>query len=121
MAGSGGARPNSGRPKGKTGIQANEFIAALEKRLGIPVQEAAAEIAVILFNDFKNGENQKLAVSFWVDIIRRTVQALPQQVEITDVDKLSEQEIEERIKEKFTKRKGLIPPLESSSDDQDKN
>jgi hypothetical protein len=76
---------HAGRPKGSTNkITAVSQIAALQKELGIPFEDAVAKTAGRLYRDFLQDKN----VREWVDVCKhlsnKLTQPLPQEVIIED-------------------------------------
>ena len=104
MAGHGGSRAGSGRPKGSTnGIAVEALRAAFDASLGMPFEQAYAMMGLKLFQDFQKDINVDSAVRFFNRAGDKMIQALPQKIETEDVTSLSKQEIDDRINNLLTR------------------
>jgi hypothetical protein len=113
---SGGYRPGSGAKKGTHRITAKELRDTIEFKLGMSYSEMLAESQVILFNNFKNGENIKEYLSFTENMCKRIVEHQLQEVSFSNpTDDLTNDEIQDRIKALMAKT------AEDDNDAQDNN
>jgi len=103
--GVGGARPNSGRPKGSTnGIRIDTLRLALQNKLGQPFEDVIGLTAVKLFQDFQEDRNVESWVRFSNNVMRYVVQSPQQEIKIDAVDQLyNQEEVQARIKELMEK------------------
>lgn len=83
--GIGGARPNSGPPKGVKHLTAQELRKQVKKIVGIPFEQVLAEMQLQLFNDFKAGNNIREAVTFTASMMKYMVRPPSQELEVKDI------------------------------------
>lgn len=115
MAGRGGARPGSGAKKGQHRIAAGELRTALEAKLGIPYVQMLAETQLKLFNDFKNDVNVKEFIRFTENMSARILESQTQQVEVSGIEELTPQEVQDRINNLLTRQALATPAAAATS------
>ena len=94
----GGYRPGSGAKKGQHRIHVKELRDAIEKRLGMPYQEALANTFAKLYTDFMNDVNVREYLTFNEHMNKRIVEHQVTEVSmINPVEELSAEEIKARI------------------------
>lgn len=97
--GLGGSRPGSGAKKNQHRISCGELRKSLESKLGMPYHEMLAEVQLRLYNDFKEDRNVKEFIRFTESMCNRVLEAQVQQVELSNTDSMSDDELRARAKE----------------------
>ena len=116
LSGRGGAGRGQGAKKNQHRITVNELRSAIEAKLGMPFQQMLAETQLILFNNFKNGENVKEYITFTENNAKRLLEQPIQEVSVTNpLEELSPEDIQNRINNLLT-RAALTQPTESDTD-----
>lgn len=104
-SGKGGARPGSGAKKGQHRIASGDLRKAIEAKLGMSYTEMLAETQLKLFLDFKQDKHVKEFIRFTENMSNRILENQAQQVELSTVETMTDDELKARALELITQNK----------------